>query len=151
MTLSAKPKFPIFGAGQAFNGGVLGAATIELGSSGLVGTAYGMPGFSATRIATGLYDMRFPQTAIRGAVFLTQPRVQTYPGPTGAVVNSGAPVDFAASVSKVGGESGIAYLNTYRSNTVQTGASPTYFSSLVNPPTGAAVDVFLIGSPIARY
>ncbi len=160
MTLSAKPKNPIFGLGQAFNGGVIGDATIEFIGSGLVGTAYGLPGFSATLVGTGLYSLGIPKTAIRGLRLYPNVMGPEGKGPTGALIGPqgsgvlGAPPGFNAHVSHVGGQSGTAYLNTTSLVVNASGPAaamgPTGLRPMF-PPTGSVVNLLVLGSPIARY
>ncbi len=143
MGLGENPKFPVKGHGPAYNQSVIGDFTLRIGGSGLVATVFGFPGLSATRVGTGVYDLRYPQTVPRGVRFFLQP--EEVVSPTGAAVfnsGSGSPVSFTANVSHVGGESGVAYLNTSRS-------FPTL--TAVNPPTGAIINGLVIGSPITRY
>lgn len=157
MTLSAKPKFPIFGVGQAYNGGVVADATIEFRGSGLVGTAYGLPGFSATLVGTGLVEMRYPPVAVRGMRIWAQPMAGEAKGPTGALIGpqgSGfvsSPPGFDANVSHVGGQSGSALLHI-TSPAINasgpigpTGGRPMY------APSGSVVNLLFLGSPITRY
>ncbi|HEX6275788.1 MAG TPA: hypothetical protein VFZ53_22255 [Polyangiaceae bacterium] len=156
MTLSAKPKFPIFGLGQSFNGGVLGDATIEIRGSGLVATCYGLPGLTATLVATGLYDVRYPP-ARGGARFWPQPQAPEGKGPTGALIGPqgsgvrGNPPGFEVFMSQVGGPTGSAYLNTVSPLVNPSGAVGPTGAQYVFPPTGSLINLLVTASPIARY
>lgn len=156
MTLSAKPKFPIFGLGQTFNGGVLGDATIEIRGSGLVATCYGLPGLTATLVSTGLYDLRYP--AAKGGVRMyPQALAPEGKGPTGALIGpqgsgvQGNPPGFDVFMSQVGGPTGSAYLNTVAPVINASGVVGPTGPRGVFPPTGSIINVLVVGSPIARY
>ena len=155
MGLAETPKFPIRMVGPRGNQTVQGLATLQFAGSGLVGTMFGIPGMSATRIATGVYDLRFP--TVRSAVIMPAIEDQS---PSG--VNMGNLFDARAGFPNTtasgagpglgGGVSGMARLYTTRSFvTPSGGAAPTAFSSPINPPTGSVVNMLLIGSPITAY
>src|SRR5688572_8609041 len=118
MGIGETPKFPVRAHGDAWNQGVLADATIEFAGSGLVGTAYGFPGLSATLVGTGVYDIRFPQAAERGVRIFPNAIAGESKGPTGALIGpagSGGVVvtpNFGAHVSHVSGPSGSARLYT---------------------------------------
>ena len=156
MSLSAKPKFPIFGLGAAYTQGVIGDATIEFRGSGLVATCYGLPGLTATLIGTGLYDIRFP--VARGGVRLFPETVANEPkGPTGALLGPagsgglGVLPGFDAKVSHVSGVTGSALLHTLSQTQNPSGAVGGTGAVRMFPPTGTAVNLLLLGSPITRY
>jgi hypothetical protein len=158
MTMSARPKFPVRGVGQGWNDGLIADATIELRSSGLVGTAYGFPGISATLIGTGVYDIRYPVAAERGVRIYPHAMPPELKGPTGALLppaGSGGVPDFGVHMSHVGAQSGWARLNTTSNKLTASGAiagvpsgSP---SQPINPPTGAVINLQFLVSPITRY
>ena len=159
MTLSSKPKNPIFGLGKAFNQGLIGDFTLEVRGSGLVATLYGMPGVSATLVATGLYDIRFPFVAERGMRMYPHVMAAEPKGPTGAFIGPqgsgfvGVVPNVNAHVSHVGGQSGGALLNItnpFQGASSAAGGNMTGFRP-VNPPTGTTVNVLVLGSPISRY
>ena len=156
MSLSAKPKFPISGLGAAFNQGVIGDATIEFRGSGLVATCYGLPGFSATLIGTGLYALQFP--VARGGVRLYPETMASEPrGPTGALLGpqgsggGGLLPGFDAKVSHVSGVTGTALLHTLSQTQNPSGAVGGTGAVRMFPPTGSVVNLMLLGSPITRY
>lgn len=159
MSLSAKPKNPIFGVGKAFNQGVIGDFTLELRGSGMVATLYGMPGVSATLVGTGLYDIRFPFVAPLGMRMYPHAVAAEGRGPTGALVGPqgsglvGVVPNFNVHMSHVGGQSGGALLNItspFQGASSAAGGNMTGFRP-VNPPTGSSVNVLVLGSPISRY
>jgi hypothetical protein len=157
MSLSAKPKNPIFGLGQAYNGGVIGDATIEIRGSGLVATCYGLPGLSATLVSTGLYDIRYPH-AKGGVRFWPEALAPEGKGPTGALIGpqgsgvQGNPPGFSVFMSQVGGGvSGSAYLNIVSPVVNASGVVGPTGPRGIFPPTGSIVNLLVIGSPISRY
>jgi hypothetical protein len=54
--------YPVKGHGPKAVDQRLGSARIVMGGSGLVATVLGYPGFEATRLQRGIYDLRFPQS-----------------------------------------------------------------------------------------
>ena len=155
--LGETPKFPLRGHGDAWNQGVVADATIEFGASGLVGTAYGFPGLSATLVGTGLYDIRYPTVAQRGMRIYPMPVGPEPKGPTGALIGpqgSGFVLTtpgFEARLSHVGGQSGSALLNITSPLFNPSGAVGPTGSRPVFPPTGASVNLLFLGAPIRRY
>ncbi len=148
--ISGTPKFPIHGLAQASNQGVLGDFTIEFVSSGLVGTCYGIPGVSATLVGSGLYDIRYPNTALRGARFYPHALPASPSGP----VASAAGAEFQVNMAHVGGQSGMARLLTTTPAPLPSLLSQgigTLISRPFMPPTGSSINVLVLGSPIARY
>lgn len=148
------PKFGVKGIGQAWQQGVVADATIEFVSSGLVGTAYGFPGIKATLIGTGLYDVRIGgDLAERGLRVYPNARPASPSGP----VASSAPAQFGVNVAHAGGVSGMFRLQTWTTAGVASGSNNGVFSGVgvmqrpINPPTGAAVDLLILGAPITRY
>jgi hypothetical protein len=151
-------KFPFMGFGQSYNRAVIADATIEFVGSGLVGTAYGFPGFSATLVGTGLYDCRFPSTAALGARIFPHAMGPEAKGPTGARLGPqgsgaqiGAAPGFAAHMSHVGGQSGFAFLNVVSPFVSPSGAVGPTGARYMFPPTGSSVNLQFLASPITRY
>lgn len=158
MGMAEQPKFPVRGVAQAWNQGLIADATIEFKSSGMVGTAYGFPGFSATLVGTGLIDIRYPVAVERGVRIYPHAMPATPRGPTGAQLpanGSGGVVQFDMNMSHVGGQSGSALLNTTTSRQVASGFPGTTPSGAViqpvNPPTGSIINLQFLVSPIGRY
>jgi hypothetical protein len=161
--MGEQPKFPPKGLGPSWNQGIIGDATLEFGGSGMVATAYGYPGLSATLIGTGVYDIRVPNVVARGLRIYPQAQAGEQKGPTGAQIGplaSGAAVTtpgFNVHMSHVGGPTGSALLNTTSpianpSGVVGVGAGVgTGGSRAIFPPTGAIVNMLILGSPITRY
>ena len=150
--MSENPKFPVRGVGQGWNDGLIADATIELRSSGLVGTAYGFPGISATLIGTGLYDIRFPVAAERG--------VRIYPEAVpGAVsgtavpptVPTGALPQFGVNMHRVSGQSGSAYLSTTTVSPTPSAVGAATGLRHINAPTNSVINLQFLVSPITRY
>ena len=157
MGIGESPKFPIRGQGQAWNQGVLADATIEFAGSGLVATAYGFPGLSATLVGTGLYDIRYPNAAPRGVRIYPHAMGPEPKGPTGAFLGpqssgtSGATPGFNVNMSHIGSQSGSALLNVTSPLVNPSGSVGPTGSRLMYPPTGSIVQLQFLVSPISRY
>lgn len=159
MGLGENPKFPVRGFGEAWNQGVVADATIEFRGSGMVATAYGFPGLTATLVGTGLIDVRLPQAAERGYRIYPHPMAGEPKGPTGAFLGLagsggvGVVPNFNAHMSHVGGQSGSALLNITSPFQGASSAAGGFASGFrpINAPTGAVVNLLVLGSPIRRY
>lgn len=147
-------KYPVRGFGDAYNQAIVTDATIRFVSSGLVGTAFGFPGLTATLIGTGLVDIRYPTTAIHGARFY--PHVVP-PVPSGTATPGAVPsntvAQFRANMANVSGQSGSAQLQLTTPFQGASSAAGGFASGFTpaNAPTGATVNLLMIGSPIRRY
>lgn len=150
------PKFAPKAIGQAWQQGLIADATIEFVSSGLVGTAYGFPGVSATLVGTGLYDVRVGgDLAERGLRVYPHARPAS---PSGPVASSTLP-QFGVNIAHAGGVSGMFRMQTWTTTPAPSGSIAGAGASTglgvmqrpAPPPTGAAVDLLILGSPITRY
>ena len=147
-------KFPLRGFSEAYNQAIVADATIQFVSSGLVGTAFGFPGLTATLIGTGIIDLRYPTTAIHGARFY--PHVLP-PVPSGTAVPGAVPsntvAQFRANMANVSGQSGSAQVQLTTAFQGASSAAGGFASGYtpVNAPTGARINLLMIGSPIRRY
>lgn len=157
MGLGDTPKFPVRAHGDAWNQGIIADATIEIRGSGLVATAYGFPGLSATLVATGLYDIRYPQAAALGVRIYPHAMGPEGKGPTGALIGpqgsgfQGALPGFNVHMSHVSGPSGSALLNTTSPLVNPSGAVGPTGTTPIRPPTGSIVNLQFLVSPIRRY
>lgn len=157
MGLGETPKFPVRGHGDAWNQGVIADATVEFRGSGLVATAYGFPGLSATYVATGIVDLRFPQVANLGMRILPNALGPETRGPTGALIGpqgSGFGVTtpgFGVHMSHVNGPSGSALLNITSPLINPSGAVGPTGARGMPAPTGAQVNLLFLAAPIRRY
>lgn len=155
--LGETPKFPVRGHGDAWNQGVVADATIEFRGSGLVGTAYGFPGLTATMVGTGLVDIRYPVVAERGMRIYPHAMGTETRGPTGALIGPagsgglGATPGFNVNMSHVSGQSGSALLNITSPLFNPSGAAGPTGARAVYAPTGAIVNLQFLGAPIRRY
>lgn len=143
--LQNERRFPI--AGVIAPDAMLDACTVRIsGPSGLVGTAFGIPGIGATRIATGQYRVTIPRAPFTPSPahvqrFWTQSVNPTgFQGPTG--------VGFNTKVTNRSPASGTFDLWTTRS-------SPTGLANIgelpVNPPHNSEIDVWIFTTPITKY
>ncbi len=156
MSQGHSPKFPIKGFGnQAWGQGGIADATIRLGSSGMVATCFGMQGFSATLVATGFYELRFPPTPRYGTRIYPQAQPPESFGATGVLLPpqwSGALPNFDARVTHVGSESGYAFLSTSTSSPTPSAVGAATGLRSINPPTGSIIQLqFLVGPAIGRF
>jgi hypothetical protein len=130
---------------EALNPSVrLGAATIRFtGATGLVGTAFGIPGITATRMATGHYRVAFPRSPARSMKFQATPVSPTgYQGPTG--------VGFNVQLANRSAPSGTIDIFTTRGH--PSGAAINLTSGIpMNPPDLSEVDLLVFTTPITRY
>ena len=123
------------------------ACTVRIsGPSGLVGTAFGIPGVGATRIATGQYRVTIPRAPFTPSPAHVQ-RIWTQAvSPTGFQSPTG--VGFNVQVGHKSPGSGTFDLWT-------TKASPTGLGNVgqipVNPPHNSEIDVWIFTTPIQKY
>lgn len=117
---------------------VLGRIHFGGASGGLVGTAYGFPGFSATYVGTGAYDIRTPPARM----WSVNPVISTATGRHSYDARMERGV--GTSVTRTYAPSGIARL-VILNGPVATSASGTSMGSgtrtPANPPSGTVVDL----------
>ncbi len=158
MSIGEGSKFPISGFGAAWNRGLIADATIEIRGSGLVATAYGFPGLTATLVGTGLYAIGFPATVAAGMRIYPHAMGPEPKGPTGAFLGPQGSGGYAGSVpgfnvhmSHVGGQSGTALLSTTSPLVNPSGAVGPTGTTRIFPPTGSVVNLQFLASPVTRY
>jgi hypothetical protein len=133
---SIHEQFPVKGLGRKSVDAALGSARIVLGASGLVATVFGQRETSATRIATGVYDLRFP-TSKAVSIF---PTIRLPSG--GYAYASG--YEYNVKTASVSGPSGMAQIFI-------TEVGPTILTGRVNPRTGTEIDLLFFHSPSNAY
>ena len=141
---SSTGQYPLNAVGPKAQGAFVGAARIFFtGATGNIGTFYGIPGLSATRVRTGIYNLQGPLTKEMTII----PGLQ---GPTG--------VNYNLSVVNVQPYSGTAQLHVTRMEaapqTSASGADQNTVSLAVmpqNPASGTRVNLLYFVSPIAEY
>lgn len=133
-------QYPLNVIGPKGQKAFLGMETVFFeGTTGLVGTAYGIPGVTATRIATGSYDLIYPPTR----------EVRIIPGlqaPTG--------MHYTVNISDVFPFSGKAKIQIARmgGGSVPSGSTtPTMMSQPHNPVSGTMLNLQFFVSPITPY
>ena len=132
------PQYPLNSVGAKGAHGFIGTERIFFtGATGLVGTAYGIPGVTATRVSTGLYKINHPPAKMAN-IF---PSVNA---PTGPMYM--ANIDAATSNAY----SGVAYLHIGRQQTtkwITTGSMPSTYVQPYNPVSGTMIDLLFVVSP----
>lgn len=125
--------------------GLLGASAFRVagrihftGSGGMVGTAYGFPGFSATLVGTGVVDVRTPPTRM----WTVNPVISTATGfhSYDARMERGV----GTSVSRTYAPSGMARLVILNGPIATSGSGTSQGSGTrvhANPPSGTVVDL----------
>ena len=142
--LSSFNQYPLNVVGPKGQGAFVGSARIFFtGATGNVATFYGIPGLSATRVRTGIYNLQYPPTK----------EVTIYPalqGPTG--------INYNLSIANVNSFSGTSELHVTRMGaapqTSASGADATTVSLTIrpqNPASGTRVNLLFFCSPIAEY
>ena len=129
-------QYPVRGVGRKSVNLTNGVARIVLGASGLVATCYGQPGTSATRIATGVYDLRFPSS--KDVSIFPQVRL-----PSGGYAYASG-YEYNVKTAAVSGPSGMAQVFI-------TEVGATVLTGRVNPRTGTMIDLLFFHSPSNAY
>ena len=123
------------------------AATIRFtGNTGLVGTAFGIPNISATRVGTGHYRVHMPYAPNLSQKF----SLSTVSTPT-AVNGSGIHFGIGAELFNKCPASGTVEILFGRSANTGTGVTQLTDKILTNPPTLTEVDLFVFTTPITQY
>jgi len=124
------------------------AATVRFyGATGLVGTAFGIPGMSATRVATGHYRVHMPRAPNLSQKFsftpmAAIPTAYQGQGPTG--------IGFGVVGANRAPASGTVDFFTTRGHPTATDTRLTQ-GIPVNPDAGSEVDVFVFTTPYTQY
>ncbi len=130
-----QPQFPLNVVGNRGQGAFLGMERMFFqGQTGLVSTMMGIPGVSATRVSTGVYNVQHPPCVAADII----PNVQA---PSGMY--------FQANVVSHNTLSGIAQLQFYQEANGTLVSSG--FGQLINPPTGTIVKMLFFVSPYKEF
>lgn len=139
--LADHAQFPLNAVGPSGQHAFLGVHRVFFtGSTGLIGTMYGVPGITATRVATGVY--RFKHDVCRNIDII--PGVE---GPTGTAYQINIPV-----ASKGDGSSGA--FDVHLMQTKNYGFGTGIASGALepqNPATGTALKLLMYGSPVTKF
>lgn len=162
-------QFPLNAAGEHGQNSWITRGRIGINSSGLVGTAYGFPGFSATLVTftgstlTGVYNIKFPpvhDVEIEPSITRLALSLPTglYPlTPTGATGSNVQATgyhslqDYDVRVQNIGAVSGTAQLVTSRRILVGSGAYPSLTSVGAHLPSGAIINLKFTGHPVTKF
>lgn len=158
MPIGDNSQYPVRGVGPQGQDERIGFATLVSAGQGTpgfgtwsgVGTCYGIPGVSVpTRVATGVYAVKFPPT--KGVMVI--PSIQTPSGIDGLSVSvRGAQAVGGTGASNVGGAAvngmfGFLHLSI---SAPVLGAA-TVLRQNVNPPTGTVVQLLFFASPTRAF
>lgn len=139
--LAANSQFPIRAVGKSGQSAFVGVQRVFFeGTTGLIGTMYGIPGVTATRVSTGIY--RFKHDPCLNIDII--PGVE---GPTGTQYHVNIP-----RASKGDGHSGSfdVHLTLQKNYGFATGI-PSAAIELQNPSTGTALKLLWFCSPIDKF
>lgn len=126
----------------------VGAATVRFdGATGLVATVFGIPGISATRLATGHYRVAFPRSPARSIKCQATPvhnigTAYQGQGPTG--------IGFSVQLANRSAPSGTIEMILTRGQP-SAPATNLALGVPVNPPALSEVDLLLFITPIIRF
>lgn len=141
--LANERRYPLQGLAAPY--AMVDAGTIRFVGSGLVGTAFGIPGMGATRIATGQYRVTIPRAHGRPSPAHVQKYTTQFVSPTGFQGPTG--VGLNTQITHRSPASG-----TFDLWTVGT---PTGFGVMgglpANPPALSEVDVWVFTTPLTKY
>lgn len=128
-------QFPLNAIGTRGEGAFLGLERMFFqGQTGLVSTMYGIPGVTATRIATGIYNIRHPSIVAADII----------PG-----VEAPSGMYFQANVVNHNAQSGTADIHFF--NEAQPSILNSGYGQYINPPTGTQVKLLFFCSPYSRF
>lgn len=134
------PQFPLNAAGQSGQQAFLGVEKVFFtGSTGLIGTMYGIPGFSATRVSTGLYT--FVHDKIKHIDVIA-----------GLECPTGTYLDVMVPSATKGSPSGTFQIQTYMRQAAGFGTGvPSIYLQNQNPATGTVLKLMVYASPITPF
>jgi hypothetical protein len=136
----ATSQFPLRSVGPKGQNAFVGVHKVFFsGTTGLVATSYGIPGVTATRIATGAYRLNYPPTRALDII----PGIQA---PSGNHYN--------INVSDVNSYSGTANFQVTRNNVGPIASGAAQASSYLaphNPVSGTFANFMFFVSPITPY
>jgi hypothetical protein len=141
--LANERRYPLQGLAAPY--GMLDVGTVRFVGSGLVGTAFGIPGMGATRIGTGLVRVTIPRAHSRPSPAHVQKFNAQYVNPTGFQGPTG--LGMAVQVVNRAPASGTFDLFTVG---VSTGFGGTP-GIPTNPPAQSEIDVWVFTTPLTKY
>lgn len=135
-------QYPLNVVGPKGQHGFMGTSTSFFeGSTGLIGTTYGIPGVTMTRVSTGAYRVNFPSSPqVSGAMGVT-----ILPG-----LNAPSGNFYNVNVSGVNSVTGVAHIEITR-NEVPLSGAPTNLIRPVNPASGTRLHLQFFVSPITPF
>ena len=140
--LHDKEQFPINVFGPKGMHSIVGMHTIVFeGVTGLVGTSFGIPGVTATRVATGAYRVNYDSVIMTSGT----PGVVIMPGvnaPTGNFYN--------VNINSVQSVTGVAHIELTRPFVPVSGGA-TNIIQPVNPTSGTRLHLQFFVSPITPF
>jgi hypothetical protein len=131
--LAANSQFPLNAIGQSGQNAFVGVQRVFFtGSTGLIGTMYGVPGVTATRVSTGVYRFRHDPTVNIDILAGVE-------GPTGTFYAVNIPAE--------------------RKNSNNTGTFDVHMAKIAdgiatglsNPATGTALKLMFFCSPVTKF
>ncbi len=140
MGFAEESQFPLNSVGQSGQQAFLGVEKVFFsGSTGLISTMYGIPGFSATRVSTGLYT--FMHDKIRHLDIIAGLEC-----PTGTYLDVNIPSATKGSIT------GTFQIQTYNRQGAGFGTGvPSIYFQPQNPATGTVLKLMIYGSPITPF
>lgn len=134
---------PVRFAGKAGQNAFLALETVHfVGATGLIGSAYGIPGVTLTRTSTGAYTISYPP------INQAQGRVAIIPG---LEVPTGQAYDVSLTQHYPG--SGTTQINITRmGNAIASGAVPVSGTvQPMNPATGTVLSLLFVVNPVTKF
>lgn len=134
---------PIKGVGPAAQDGFIGLHQVYFqGATGLIGSAFGIPGITITRTGTGAYNLSYPKVGSQGRCAI--------------LAGIEAPTGFSYDVtvqSPNNANSGTAKINITRQvQFIGSGAVPISGTvQAINPVSGTVLNLLFFGSPNKRF
>lgn len=135
-------QYPLNVVGPKGQHGFMGTSTSFFeGATGLIGTTYGIPGVTMTRVATGAYRVNFPSSPqVSGAMGVT-----ILPG-----LNAPSGNFYDVNVSDVNSVTGVAHIQIAQFSGTGTGVV-TQMMRPANPVSGTKLHLQFFVSPITPF
>jgi hypothetical protein len=134
---------PIKGVGPAAQDGFIGLHQVYFqGATGLVGSAFGVPGVTVTRTGTGAYSVSYPKVSKGG-------RCAIIPG---IEAPTGFQYDVSIQTPNVPNSGTFKFNITKQTQFLGSGAVPiSGTNQQVNPVSGTVLNLLFFGSPNVRF
>lgn len=138
--MGEQAQFPLNAIGRSGQDAFLGVEKVFFtGSTGLIGTMFGVPGLSATRVSTGLYTFVHDKVTHIDVI-------------AGLECPTGTYLDVNIPVATKGSPSGTFQVQTYNRQAAGFGTGvPSIFFTPQNPATGTVLKLMIYGSPITPF